>query len=485
MSDSDSDFLEEMLGGKKAKPSKSSQKKRKRQSNKKDDSDSEGLDSDSSEASAAESVDGGDDSGDEQLDEEERKLLETVKKYDKDGYLNDADRRELARLPEIERERILAERIEKRDDAQLRLETKRKLKSKEGKRKPSKRTDRESDKRRPTELKRPKKQRYDVEDVRKYDIEAEREKERLAREEEDQRRQEEITYELIRSVQVTREDLGKWDYYAHQENTISGGYVRVFIGYNPTTKAAVYRMCCIEGMTEIEPNKEPYHIDRAKPQIVTRHALKLAHAKAVKDFTFDLVSNSNISQEEFRRWQQALITDKAEWPSKHDIERKAAQIASAREKKPTSEEFHEMIRNKQSLQKGPRNIGAEKARLWADLKVAQDAGETERVEELKEELAQLEGKSTVKADNLKDWSIINERNRKKELEQLKAAALMEKQKKQELIKSENRGDASAAKESDDMMDVDVRDTLVLELPMAEYPGKSRFEVALAQYDLFL
>ncbi|KAJ3338134.1 hypothetical protein HDU93_009934 [Gonapodya sp. JEL0774] len=478
MSDgSDSEFLEEMLGGgKKPKSSAKVEKKRKRVKTKRDPGDSDSsLSSFSSASSAPSSASSGDSASDS--DAEVRQLRETVKKYDKDGYLDDADRKALARMSEMDRERILAERIEKVKDRSspvgrvggivslMWLE----------------RSDRDKGSRKTEDAKKGKRKRHGDDEVRKQDAEAERERDRLAREDEETKRREEITYDLMRSVQVTREELAKWDYFAHQESTLVGAYVRVFIGPHPLNRSAVYRLCLIESLIEINPNQQPYVIERTKPQIVTRHALKVLHGKASKVFNFDLISNSNHSMDEFRRWQQALTTDKAEWPSKHELQLKANQLAAIRERKTTQAEFDEMIKNKLSLQKGPRNLGAEKARLLNALNVAQDAGELERVAEIKEELAKLDEKSQSKAATLKDWSIINERNRKKEMEQLKAAAMIERQKKHG-IKAESKTDENGVK-LEDVMDLD--GGAVLDLPMDSYPGKSRFEVALAQYPIVL
>ncbi|KAG2194241.1 hypothetical protein INT47_005709 [Mucor saturninus] len=362
------------------------------------------------------------------IDEDED--MEDIDEYGPDLYKDDDDRRRLQALPEVERERILAERSEERQRNLERLEVRKLLK--DGRREDATRRSTRSKgsgkshalseltRRREEKIQvrssrhrrdspspdRKRRRRYGDQSDYEYSGEdydnSDEEKEKKAKKRTPQ-------LEEIQQVVITRNMIEKWIYTPFFENTVIGCFVRLYIGPDPQRKVPVYRLCQI---TDVMPWHKTYKVtDNAW----SNKALKVKHGKAEKEFPMDIVSNQNVTQQEYSRYLTTLESDRVRVPSIDQIEQKAADLKQAKEYVLNDKEVNEMIEKKKVVKGSSVNAAMEKAQLLARLEHAKGHNEVEKVLKLTKELRELEERiASAEGSNQNVWADINSRNRERD-----------------------------------------------------------------------
>jgi len=366
-------------------------------------------------------------------------LIEEVKSYGKDLIKDEEDRKRLDNLPEFEREAIIAERAEKKQNLMERLEIKKKLK--EGnKHKISSsrhltRHDKLSEKEKKSES--------------LYDLKRKREKKRskLAEKDNEEKRirstysdsesddydnkdseQEVITLEELNSVRISRDELEKWVYTSFFNKTVIGGYARLGIGFD-SNKHYIYRITKILDVVD-------YHRTYKVNRTTVKKALILEHGKAKKRFGMDIISNSPFTEQEYNRYLAVMKNEQQQLPTKDFIREKGQQIQEARNHKFTGEEISDMVEEKKQLLKVPLNFAMEKASLILRKDKAEQLGDEKEVEMINTKLDELNNmkdeKSRLVDEKLDNWTKLNERNRKMNMIENRKAEVQAAQERKKL-----------------------------------------------------
>ncbi|KAI9483066.1 MAG: hypothetical protein EXX96DRAFT_519096 [Benjaminiella poitrasii] len=357
--------------------------------------------------------------------------MENIDEYGPDLYKDEEDRKRLQALPEVERERILAERSEERQRNLERLEVRKLLK--DGRREDATRRSTRSKgsgtasalselARRREEKNKSKSKRHRKETpsperkrVRRYgdqsDYEHSDDEYNESEDESEKKAKKRApSFEELQTICITRNILEKWLFAPFFENTIIGCFVRIFIGPDPQKKTPVYRLCEI---IDVVPWHKSYKVTE---NTWSNKALKIKHGKAEKDFTMDIISNQPITQHEYSRLLATLESDRVRIPSLDQVERKAEDLKQAREYVLNDHEVNEMIEKKRAVKGASVNAAMEKAQLLARLEHAKAYNETEKVLKLTRELKELEERvSSTEGNNQQDvWANINYRNRERD-----------------------------------------------------------------------
>ena len=232
--------------------------------------------------------------------------------------------------------------------------------------------------------------------------------------------------------QVTREELEKWMFAPFFEDTIVRGFVRLMIGMDPQRQQS-YRLCQIIGVEE-------YHRAYKVNGILTKKVLRLKHGKAEKVFLMDVVSNQPLLESEFTRWLRTMSAEHVPVPLFSEIQRVQKLLVSARSHIFTNQEIDAMIQHRNQYFPVQRNLANRKLQLIASLQEAKTNGHQESVSTLQRELddvAQtISDRHSEKYDGSKAqlWAQLNERNRKKNLEDGRSAELRLREEKHQLQK---------------------------------------------------
>ncbi|KAF2077522.1 hypothetical protein CYY_001140 [Polysphondylium violaceum] len=336
--------------------------------------------------------------------------------YDQDLYKDEEDRIELSKLPEVEREDILASRYEKRKELRERWEQQKRLKkakesenrakggsqsssssaaaadyeSSRGSRRGDKeggKTDqalkdlkqkREKAQSKPpkessvssssTSTKRPPSPSYhynsseDQERERQRENEKEREKENREREKERetakevQKQIEALDIQTLNQVKLSRNMLVKWVDQPYFETLTPGFFVRVVIGSHLDNP--IYR---IGEILDIRIGHKLYTVENKE----TDKILVLSYAGAKKDFSIENVSNNVITPSEHERWITDMVRAGQPLPDPQKIQEKIKDIQKANDYVYTNEDIEKRAKDRARYNKVPVNIAFEKAKLIA------------------------------------------------------------------------------------------------------------------------
>ena len=216
------------------------------------------------------------------------------------------------------------------------------------------------------------------------------------------------TRQELSPIRLSRHKLEKWVHTPFFAKTVIGCFVRIGIG--TYSGRPIYRVA--EILEVIETHKV-YSIGSAK----TNKGLRLRHGGSERVFRMEFVSNQEFTDSEFSRWCEEVATANLPLPTTADIEAKKADITAALQYDYNEKDIEEIIANKSKFRKNPTNYAMRKNQLLQQLEVAEGKHDFSRVDEIRQELEQLEGRAEQldkqRSKGLSAISYINERNRKR------------------------------------------------------------------------
>ncbi|TWU72211.1 hypothetical protein ED733_002879 [Metarhizium rileyi] len=167
------------------------------------------------------------------------------------------------------------------------------------------------------------------------------------------------------------------------EPAITGCYIRIALGPHPDTGVEQYRMAVIKGFT----TSRPYALTGPQGPFVTDQYVKAAHGKAVKEFPFIAASSGKFTDHELNRYQVTCTNENIKLPTKAYLTGKIDEINNLINHKWTSEEIKARLAKRNELKR--RFDPAERERVGKRLDEAVARGDESKAQELQEELEQL------------------------------------------------------------------------------------------------
>ncbi|CED82995.1 Paf1/RNA polymerase II complex, RTF1 component (involved in regulation of TATA box-binding protein) [Phaffia rhodozyma] len=150
-----------------------------------------------------------------------------------------------------------------------------------------------------------------------------------------------IGLEDLERVRLSRRHLADMTSSPHFEEYVIGSYVRYMIGLGPD-KRNTYRICQIVG---IERGKF-YEFEKMRDD----RKLTLKHGKSERGFTMEQVSESHFTLDEFRRWSETMKADKLPLPSRSSLQKKKKDWEEIRSRKLTDADITAMVNKKKNSQ---------------------------------------------------------------------------------------------------------------------------------------
>ncbi|KAJ7481834.1 hypothetical protein FB451DRAFT_1556023 [Mycena latifolia] len=247
-----------------------------------------------------------------------------------------------------------------------------------------------------------------------------------------------LTSEHLQKIMLTRDALAKHSASPWFEKIVTGAWVRYLIGTNPDN-TQVYRICQIKGLA---PAAKPYKLsaDRTVHQV-----FELKHGNAEKLWQMDRTSNTAWTDDEFNRLVGTHTNEKVPMPSRKDVDDRYAEMQELIAKPITDMDISDMLARKRQLagQGTAAPLGvAERSRLIAQRTLAQRRHDYDEVGAIDAQLATL-SEATPAAEAPEDrLARVNERNRKANLEAVRRAEVLEAERKRRERK--NRVDGAPA-----------------------------------------
>jgi RNA polymerase-associated protein RTF1 len=439
MSDSDGDFSDELL-----ELAGATEKKRKRR---------EGSSkSEAKRRKAAGEIDSTSDADGPESEEENPYPLEGK-------YTDEYDRQRLLEMPEIEREGVLAQRLEelqritdKRNLDQMlkaqkagdgesivkaakrqhtirgatkeksrkldELKAKRKAKDERKRSRGSPKRDRSSS---PMEMETSDDEAEDGQ-ITKFEQEEEKERKLFGMAHPND---EPMTLQDLNKARLTRDFLAKHFLNPWFEDYVKGAYVRYLVGPD---KYRIYEI------HQAQSHSKHYKIN---DNVTCNLVLELKYGSSIDAFPMDKVSNVNFTEAELGRFKMTWEAARIKLPTKRELEKKSSQMVKLVSQPMTENDISAMLRRKSELQgdsgkpQAANRATLERARLTQARTLAVRRNDREEVAKLDADLADLAVESppepTEDASAL--LAKVNERNRKANLEAIRRAELQEAERK--------------------------------------------------------
>ncbi|KAI0772759.1 plus-3-domain-containing protein [Trametes elegans] len=376
-------------------------------------------------------------------------------------YIDEADRARLMDMSEIDREAILAQRLEEMQrytdkrqlDHLLQLQSgrgsaeesvskaaKRQHAARGATKEKSRKLDelkakrKAKDEKKRTRTSSPKRDRSsspmdmemseDEEDgqITKYDEEEERDRKLYGKSNPDD---EPITLDDLDKCRITRNQIAKFCMTPWFEDYVKGAWVRYLIGQE--AGQPVYRICEV---TDIAPNLvKPYKVNE---QTVNQE-LELKHGESTRRFAMDKVSNAPFEQKEFDRLVKVCEVEKVKLPTKRQLEKKAAQLQRLANQPMTESDIAAMLARKQAMQaskQSPAHLAMERSRLHQARTLAARRQDYAEVAQIDAQIAELAAVAPAREESSSDiLAKLNERNRKANQDAVRKAERAELERK--------------------------------------------------------
>ncbi|KAK2460870.1 hypothetical protein APHAL10511_007340 [Amanita phalloides] len=233
----------------------------------------------------------------------------------------------------------------------------------------------------------------------------------------------------LEKCRLSRDHLAKYCMAPWFEEYVQGAFVRYLIGHQD--EGPVYRICEISNLA----------VDLVKPYNVNNktvdQAFELKHGKSVRVFTMDKVSNGPFVDKEFERFKTTLMAEKVQLPTKKQLERKVAQMEKLITQPITESDVSAMLARKSQLSKNKTAalFTMERSRLTQARTLAQRRRDFAEVTEIDKKLEELNANSEISpaqtsvVEEEDKLAKVNERNRRANLEAVRRAEHAEAERK--------------------------------------------------------
>jgi RNA polymerase-associated protein RTF1 len=224
----------------------------------------------------------------------------------------------------------------------------------------------------------------------------------------------------LEKIRLSRSKIEKWVHFPFFSKVCKGCFIRLGIGQHQGKP--VYRVA--EVLNVIETSKV-YQLGSTR----TNKAFRVRHATDERDFRLEFISTNEFTESEFTKWKDACEEKGIVRPTLEDIDRKARELQEANHYQFKEADVDQIIQEKQKFKQNPVNYAVRKTELMKERENATQRGEDKKAEELSRAIAELDERAKeldkLRSSSLKNISYINERNRKKNVEEAEKAIMEE------------------------------------------------------------
>ncbi|KAI1806014.1 plus-3-domain-containing protein [Daldinia bambusicola] len=259
-------------------------------------------------------------------------------------------------------------------------------------------------------------------------------------------------------IRLGRSRFAQVCFYPGFDKAITGCYVRIALGPG-SDGSNVYRMALIKGFTQ----GKPYAMEKSNGQnFVTDQYVIAAHGKSERDWPFISCSDSPFTEAEFNRYKKVCQDEGVIFPKRPTLDAKIDDINALVNRSWTDAEVNAKIERERSLLS--KFTPTERNRLLELIEEAKRRGDDSRVSELQDKLDSLEtprlafktsltpsNKSTSSTPSQQErLAALNAENRRRNVEAVRKAQLMEKAKARQIGARVARGEDTKSKFRQDL-----------------------------------
>nr|CAD7438659.1 unnamed protein product [Timema bartmani] len=204
------------------------------------------------------------------------------------------------------------------------------------------------------------------------------------------------------------------------ERVVRGCFVRIGIGNN--NGKPVYRVCEIAGVCE---TGKIYQLGSTR----TNKGLKLRHGAQERVFRLEFISNQDFTESEFFKWKETCALQGISLPTHDELEGKLIDIKEAVIYEFKEEDIEKIVREKERFKQNPYNYAMKKTQLMKERDMALAKGDELEAGQIQQRLHELEERAEeldkMRTSTISSISYINDRNRKKNVEEAEKAIMEE------------------------------------------------------------
>ncbi|CAD6201403.1 GSCOCG00000206001-RA-CDS [Cotesia congregata] len=224
----------------------------------------------------------------------------------------------------------------------------------------------------------------------------------------------------LNKVRLSRHKMERFVHLPFFDRVVRGCFVRVGIGNN--NGKPVYRVAEISGVCE---TSKIYQLGGTR----TNKGLRLRHGAQERVFRLEFVSNQDFTDSEFCKWKETCALQGISMPTFEEVELKLKDIKEAMVYEFKDEDVEKIVREKERFKQTPYNYAFKKAQLLRERDVANGRGDDETASRLNQQLGELEERASeldkMRTATISSISYINDRNRKKNVEEAEKAIMEE------------------------------------------------------------
>ncbi|KAL0273497.1 UNVERIFIED_CONTAM: hypothetical protein PYX00_006144 [Menopon gallinae] len=228
--------------------------------------------------------------------------------------------------------------------------------------------------------------------------------------------------EDLNKIRLSRHKMEKFVHLPFFSRVVTGCFVRIGIGNNNGSGKPVYRVAEISGVCE---TGKIYQLGSTR----TNKGLKLRHGAQERVFRLEFVSNQEFTESEFFKWKETCALQGISLPTFDDLEKKLKDIKEALIYEFKEEDIEKIVKEKERFKANPFNYAMKKTLLMKERDMALSNGDDEKAADIKQKLLELEERAEeldkMRTSTISSISYINDRNRKKNVEEAEKAILEE------------------------------------------------------------
>ncbi|KAI4478964.1 PREDICTED: RNA polymerase-associated protein RTF1 homolog [Polistes canadensis] len=228
------------------------------------------------------------------------------------------------------------------------------------------------------------------------------------------------TKDELNKIRLSRHKMERFVHLPFFDRVVQGCFVRIGIGNN--NGKAVYRVAEISGVCE---TGKIYQLGGTR----TNKGLKLRHGAQERVFRLEFVSNQEFTESEFSKWKETCALQGISMPTFDEVEQKLKDIREALVYEFKEEDIEKIVKEKERFKQTPYNYAMKKAQLMRERDAANCRGDDETASRLNQELSELEERASeldkMRTATISSISYINDRNRKKNVEEAEKAIMEE------------------------------------------------------------
>ncbi|GLJ12830.1 hypothetical protein SUGI_0198560 [Cryptomeria japonica] len=228
------------------------------------------------------------------------------------------------------------------------------------------------------------------------------------------------SFDDIKSITIRRSKLAKWFMEPFFEKIIVGCFVRIGIGISKSGQR-IYRLCMVRNVDATDADKQYKFENR-----ITHKYLDCVWGSddSAARWQMERVSDSPPLEKEFKEWEREVERTGARALHKADIEEKKNALNDINNFVYSAETVKQMLQEKKMASARPSNLAAEKDRLRKEMELAESKHDYSEVERIKTRLKELEVLSIQRKSKDAKAIMLAEMNKKNRFENFKNASMI-------------------------------------------------------------